>query len=89
MKRFTLAILLVLICTALSGQETGKPEIKESERQEMLEAAFKEFAMRRLQGFEEISLKWNMKGKIQADLNEGINDLLEENLEKPKAASQR
>jgi tetratricopeptide (TPR) repeat protein len=79
MMRFNIAFTLILIYTAVSAQQSGKPEIKESERQEMLIAAFQEFAFRRIQGFEEIPAQWNMKGKIQADLNEGINDLLEEN----------
>lgn len=45
----------------------------------MLNEAFQEFATKRFQQYEEISITWNMEGTIQAELNEGLNNLLEEN----------
>lgn len=41
--------------------------------------AFTEFATRRLWDFEEIPVEWKMEGVLQADLNEGLNNLLENN----------
>jgi tetratricopeptide (TPR) repeat protein len=39
--------------------------------------AFNEFSNTRLWEFEEIPIKWDMKGGLQADLNEGLNSLIE------------
>lgn len=46
---------------------------------DMIGEAFQEFATKRFWQYEEISFTWNMEGTIQAELNEGINNLLEEN----------
>lgn len=43
----------------------------------MMGEAFQEFATKRFWEYEEISITWNMEGTIQAELNEGINNLLE------------
>jgi tetratricopeptide (TPR) repeat protein len=62
----TLALLFAVFLTA-SGQGG------------MFNEAFKEFATSRLKAFEEIPIEWKMGGLLQADLNEGLNYLLEEN----------
>lgn len=53
-----------------------------SQNQLFLEA-FEEFSTNRLWEFEEIPIDWKMEGLLQADLNEGLNYLLENN---PKLA---
>jgi tetratricopeptide (TPR) repeat protein len=45
--------------------------------------AFTDFSSRRLWSFEEIPVEWKMEGTLQADLNEGLNSLLEDD---PKIA---
>jgi hypothetical protein len=45
----------------------------------MFNEAFREFTTSRLRVFEEIPIEWKMEGSLQADLNEGLNYLLEEN----------
>lgn len=47
---------------------------------ELFVEALNEYLTDRLWEFEEIPIKWNMEGKLQADLNEGLNNLLEDNL---------
>jgi tetratricopeptide (TPR) repeat protein len=45
---------------------------------EMIAEAFDDFSTSRFWQHEEISITWNMEGTIQADLNDGINNLFEE-----------
>lgn len=46
----------------------------------MFTDAFEEFSTARLWEFEEIPIDWKMEGLLQADLNEGLNNLVENNL---------
>lgn len=50
---------------------------------QMFTDAFDDFSSGRLWTFEEIPIRWKMDGILQADLNEGLNNLLEGN---PKVA---
>jgi tetratricopeptide (TPR) repeat protein len=52
---------------------------------ELFSEAFTEFSTSRLWEFEEIPLEWKMEGTLQADLNEGLNNLLEQNLQVAEA----
>jgi tetratricopeptide (TPR) repeat protein len=52
---------------------------------DLFSEAFTEFATSRLWEFEEIPLEWKMEGTLQADLNEGLNNLLEQNLQVAEA----
>ncbi|MFZ6012059.1 MAG: tetratricopeptide repeat protein, partial [Bacteroidota bacterium] len=45
----------------------------------MFAEAFEEFSASRLWEFEEIEIDWKLEGMLQADLNEGLNNLLENN----------
>lgn len=53
--------------------------IHASAQNQMFEEAFEEFSTSRLWEFEEIPIAWKMEGMLQADLNEGLNSLLENN----------
>ena len=53
---------------------------------QMFNEAFQEFSTSRLWEFEEIPVDWKMEGMLQADLNEGLNSLLEENPSKAEAS---
>src|SRR5690606_35296107 len=46
---------------------------------QLFDDAFNEFSTMRLWEFEEIPIEWKMEGTLQADLNEGLNNLLEGN----------
>lgn len=50
-----------------------------SAQTQLFEEAFTEFSTSRLWEFEEIPIAWKMEGLLQADLNEGLNFLLENN----------
>lgn len=65
MRSFFSALFLLLCHTLSFGQS-------------MLDEAFQEFAFSRFWQNEEIRIEWKMQGKVQADLNEGLNNLLEE-----------
>lgn len=53
---------------------------------QMFNEAFHEFSTSRLWDFEEIPIDWQMEGMLQADLNEGLNGLLEEDPAKAEAS---
>ena len=53
---------------------------------EMFTDAFNEFSTSRLWEFEEIPIDWKIEGLLQADLNEGLNNLLEEDPAKAEAS---
>jgi tetratricopeptide (TPR) repeat protein len=63
------AILTTTLCTIVF--------ISSFAQSELFEDAFEEFSTSRLHEFEEIPIDWKMKGTVQADLNEGLNNLLE------------
>jgi hypothetical protein len=46
---------------------------------DMLTDALDNFATSRFWQYEDIPIIWNMKGKLQADINEGLNALIEGN----------
>ena len=48
---------------------------------QMFAEAFEEFATSRFWEYEEIPVTWNMKGTLQASLNEALNNLMEGNSE--------
>jgi tetratricopeptide (TPR) repeat protein len=48
-------------------------------QERMFEEAFEEFATSRFWQYEEIPVTWNMKGTVQANLNEALNNLMEGN----------
>lgn len=48
-----------------------------SAQSELFEDAFHNFAVSRFWDFEPISVNWNMHGLLQADLNDGLNSLIE------------
>lgn len=50
-------------------------------QQDALEEAFETFATSRFWQHEEIAVTWNMKGTMQANFNEGLNNLIEGNPE--------
>lgn len=52
----------------------------------MFADAFEEFSTRRLWEMEEIPIDWKMEGILQADLNEGLNNLLEGDLKAAEAS---
>jgi tetratricopeptide (TPR) repeat protein len=46
-------------------------------QQNMFAEAFEDFAISRFWQYEEIPVTWNMKGAVQANLNEALNNLME------------
>jgi tetratricopeptide (TPR) repeat protein len=65
------AILTATLCTLMF--------ISSFAQSELFMEAFREFSTSRLHEFEPIPIDWKMKGTLQADLNEGLNNLLENN----------
>ena len=64
--RVKITVILVLVGSlSLQAQE------------HMFAEAFEEFATSRFWHYEEIQVTWNMKGTIQANLNEALNNLME------------
>ena len=50
-------------------------------QQDMLAEAFENFSTSRFWEYEEVPVTWNMKGTLQANLNEALNNLIEGNPE--------
>src|SRR5688572_12347469 len=68
--RVKITVILVLVGSfSLQAQE------------QMFTEAFEEFATSRFWQYEEIPVTWNMKGTLQASLNEALNNLMEGNSE--------
>lgn len=53
---------------------------------EMFSAAFEEFSKARIWAYEEIPVDWKMDPALQADFNEGLNNLLEDKFDIAEAA---
>ena len=63
--------LVISFCIILSCQAFAQIQL--------FEEAFEGFSTRRLWEFEKIAMEWKMEGILQADLNDGLNYLLENN----------
>lgn len=66
------AVLTLLLCNMFIMSSYSQSE--------MFMDAFAEFSRSRMFEFEQIPLEWKMSGQLQADLNEGLNNLIEGNL---------
>ncbi|MEO7990125.1 MAG: hypothetical protein ABI663_11320 [Chryseolinea sp.] len=65
--RTSFAVIALLFCATLPA----------TAQNQFLGEAFQDFSSSRFWQYEEISITWNMEGTIQADLNDGINNLVE------------
>ncbi|MBL7872711.1 MAG: tetratricopeptide repeat protein [Cyclobacteriaceae bacterium] len=72
MRYFTPIILLAVVFSV------------QAQDQQMLGEAFSEFATRLFWEYEQVDISWKMEGRLQADLNEGYNNLKED---KPEMAA--
>lgn len=67
--RTKLGIIILFCCVALTSRA--------QQQYQMFGVALQEFSKSRFLQYEEIPMTWNMEGTLQADLNEGINRLME------------
>jgi len=69
--------IIVFLCSIVTPSYT---------QSNMFEEALTEFATSKLWEYEEIPVKWDMEGSLQADLNDGVNSLFEDEPEVAEAS---